>query len=476
VNTAESRTSNMSTRLKHSVLAVFVAAALGSAVTLVVGCGGSGGGGTIAGLPGPQTTHTPAPTATPTPVPTPSPTPQSCTALSSSRAARTQLAMLRRAVIPSRIGPGPSRQVCPYAMAGRARCMAWVRTDVTRPLQVGPAGYSPADLQAAYNLTSASSTDGVTQTVAIIDAYDDPDAESDLGTYRATFALTPCTSASGCFLKLNESGSTSPLPSTDPTGGWEGEESLDIEMVSAICPNCKILLLEANSNSTSDLYTAENSAVTCGANVVSNSWEADEYSGETFDEVNFNHPGVMITVASGDDGYDGSGTGYPASSQYVTAVGGTTLINSSGSWSESVWPGTGSRCSLYIAQPSWQTALGTNYTNVCSNRIDNDVAAIADPNYGVAVYDSFGGSGPASCGGWCVYGGTSVASPIIGSVYALAGNGASLTDGSYSYSHLGALTDIVSGSNGTCGNYLCTAEPGYDGPTGNGTPNGIGAF
>ncbi len=339
-----------------------------------------------------------------------------------------------------------------------------------------PAGYGPASLQAAYALTSASSTNGGTQIVAIVDAYDDPGAESDLALYRSTFALVPCTTANGCFLKVNQAGLTSPLPGVDPTGGWEGEESLDLDMVSAICPNCKILLLEANSNFLTALYTAENAAAACGANVISNSWDGDEYSGETFDETNFNHPGVMITVSSGDNGYDGSGSGYPASSQHVTAVGGTTLIDVAGSWSETVWAGSGSRCSLYIPQPSWQAALGTSYTSLCSKRIDNDVAAIADPNHGVAVYDSFGGSGPASCSNWCVYGGTSASAPIIGALYGLAGNGASLTDGSYPYGHGGALSDIVSGSNGACGNYLCAAGAGYDGPSGLGTPSGIGAF
>jgi len=352
--------------------------------------------------------------------------------------------------------------------------MSWVRLDVRRPLQEGPAGYGPSDLRSAYSLASESATNGSSQTVAIVDAYDDPSAESDLSVYRSTFGLPACTTANGCFLKVNESGMTSPLPSADSSGGWEGEESLDIGMVSAICPNCKILLVEANTNWLTDLYTAEDSAVTCGATEISNSWDGSEYDGENSDETNFDHPGVMITVSSGDDGYDGAGTGYPAASQYVTAVGGTTLTDN-GTWSETVWSGSGSRCSQYISQPSWQTALGISYTNICSNRIDNDVAAVADPDTGVAVYDSYGGSD--GCAGWCVYGGTSVASPIIAATYAIAGNGATLTYASYSYKHTSDLHDITSGSNGSCGGtYLCTAGVGYDGPTGNGTPNGIGAF
>lgn len=467
---------NFSSRLKREGVRVLALAVLGSAMMFVVACGG-GGGGTSAALPGPTAGRTTQPTSTPTPTPVPTPTPTqtaaSCSTLAFARLARTQVAVLRKAILPEHIGPGPSRQVCPRVGPGRARCMSWARTDVVHSLV--PFGYGPSDLQSAYHLTSASSADGGAQIVAIVDAYDDPRAESDLGTYRSTFALSPCTTANGCFLKVNESGMTLPLPGTDSTGGWEGEESLDIDMASAICPNCKILLVEASSNFLSDFYTAEDTAVTCGAKAVSNSWDGDEYSGEQFDEPNFNHPGVMITVSSGDNGYDGSNSGYPAASQYVTAVGGTTLTDNAGSFSETVWPGTGSRCSLYIAQPSWQTALGSSYTNDCTNRIDNDVAAVADPNTGVAVYDSFGG--PSGCGGWCVYGGTSAASPVIASVYALAGNEASLTYGSSSYSHTSSLFDITSGSNGTCsGTYLCTAGTGYDGPTGNGTPNGLGAF
>jgi len=347
-----------------------------------------------------------------------------------------------------------------------------------RPLQAGPAGYGPADLQAAYNLSSVSSASGAGQLVAVVDAFDDPNAEADLSVYRGEFALSSCTTADGCFLKVNQVGATSPLPGTDASGGWEGEEALDLDMVSAICPNCSILLLEANSTSNLDLYAAEDTAATtCGANVISNSWDGDEYSTEVLDEVHFNHAGVMITVASGDSGY---GSAYPATSQYVTAVGGTSLVMSGSSRvSESVWNdtygATGSGCSQYIAQPSWQTSLGSAYTSVCANRINNDVSAIADPNTGVAVYDSFHGT--MSCPGWCVFGGTSAATPIIGAVYALAGNGASLTSGSTSYAKLSSLFDITSGSNGSCGGtYLCTAGAGFDGPTGNGTPNGTGAF
>jgi subtilase family serine protease len=380
----------------------------------------------------------------------------------------------RVAVVPLRIGPGPAAKVCPQSQQGQMRCMAWIRTDIIRPKTSIPYGYGPSDLQSAYKLTAASSVDGGGQTVAIVDAYDDPSAEADLTNYRATFGLPACTTSNGCFLKVNEEGDTSPLPSTDASGGWESEESLDLDMVSAICPKCDIVLIVASSNDSPDLYSAvDTAASTCGAEVVSNSWNGGEYEGEQIDEVNFDHPGVMITVAAGDNGYPN--TGYPSTSAYVTSVGGTTLNDNGGDWSETVWPGSGSVCSQYIAQPAWQTSLGSPYTSICGMRIDNDVAAIGDPNTGVAVFDSNGGSD--GCGGWCVYGGTSVATPIIGSVYALAGNEATLTFGSYSYSHTSSLNDITSGSNGSCGDtFLCTAGVGYDGPTGNGTPKGLGAF
>jgi subtilase family serine protease len=355
-------------------------------------------------------------------------------------------------------------------------CTAWLRTDVLRAQSIGPAGYAPADLQSAYGLTSASATDGSGEIVAVVDAFDDPNAEGDLSVYRTAFALPACTTGNGCFLKVNQNGMTSPLPGADSTGGWEEEESLDVDMVSAICPNCKMVLVEASSANNSDLYAAEDTAATtCGASVISNSWNGSEYSGETNDEVHFNHPGVMIAVASGDHGYNDPSEGYPATSAYVTAVGGTTLDNGGAGFTETVWTDTGSRCSAYITTPSWQKALGSAYTAGCGKRIDNDVAAVADPNTGVATYDTFGGS--KGCLAWCISGGTSAATPIIASVYALAGNGGSLTYGSSPYSHTGSLRDVTGGSNGTCSAaYLCNGRVGYDGPTGVGTPQGLGAF
>ena len=354
-------------------------------------------------------------------------------------------------------------RVCPDNAPGTAHCHAWIRTDVRA--SAAPSGFAPSDLQSAYNLTSASSTNGVGATVAIVDAYDDPNAESDLGVYRAQFGLPPCTTANGCFRKANQSGGTK-YPRTN--GGWAQEISLDLDMVSAICPNCHILLVEASSASFSNLSTAVNYAASVpGVVAISNSYGGSEFGSEVSSQSSYNHPGIAVTASSGDNGY---GVQFPAASAYVTAVGGTSLTRTQGTargWSETVWSGSGSGCSAYIAKPAWQTDPG------CANRTVADVAADADPNTGVSVYDSFAYQGSS---GWLVFGGTSVASPIIASTYALAGNTGSIQYASSAYSHPAALNDVTSGSNGSCGTYLCTGQVGYDGPTGNGTPNGTGAF
>src|SRR5512133_880695 len=249
--------------------------------------------------------------------------------------------------------------VCPGPVAeGEARCHSHVRLDGSaQPFaSTSPSGYAPADLQNAYALASA--TGGSGQTIAIVDAFDDPNAESDLGVYRAQFGLPPCTTANGCFRKVDQNGGTS-YPR--PDRGWALEISLDVQMASAVCPNCRILLVEAASNSFANLATAVDTAYRLGASVISNSYGGSEFSGETSYESHFNHPGVPITVSSGDGGY---GVEYPAASQFVTAVGGTTLSRASNArgWTETTWSGAGSGCSAYIAKPSWQRDPG------CSNR------------------------------------------------------------------------------------------------------------
>jgi subtilase family serine protease len=312
-------------------------------------------------------------------------------------------------------------------------------------------------------LAQIAASSGGGQTVAIVDAYDDPTAESDLGTYRSWFGLPPCSSGNGCFSKVNQTGGTS-YPAQNAS--WAQEIALDLDMVSAICPNCHILLVEGNSNSYADLGVAENWAASHSVNAISNSYGGGEWSGETGYDAPYNHPGVAVTASSGDGGY---GVEFPAASPYVTAVGGTTLNQATNTGTrdatETVWSGAGSGCSAYESKPSWQTDAG------CSRRTVADVAAEADPNTAVWVYYN---------GGWYMFGGTSVASPIIASVYALAGNPPSATSlNSDPYSHPTALFDITSGNNSSTGcspAYLCTGEPAYDGPTGLGTPNGAAAF
>ncbi len=326
-------------------------------------------------------------------------------------------------------------------------------------------GYTPCDLQSAYALPSATAGSG--QTVAIVDAFDDPNAEADLQVYRNTFGLPTCTTANGCFKKVNQSGQQGNYPPTDV--GWAEEISLDIDMVSAICPNCHILLVEATSNSFANLAAAVDTAASLGANAISNSYGGNEFSTETSasSDGHYNHPGIAVTASSGDSGF---GPQYPAASQFVTAVGGTHLTTAANArgWTETAWSGAGSGCSRYEPKPSWQNGLTGN----CARRGIADVSAVADPNTGVDVYDTFG------VGGWLVFGGTSVSSPIIASVYALAGNAGSITYGSFPYSHTSSLFDVTSGSNGRCNRnrVLCNAGPGWDGPTGLGTPNGTGGF
>ncbi len=358
------------------------------------------------------------------------------------------------------------RHACAAPKAGHLACLAVVRTNVAGHVglmpDATPSGFGPADLQSAYALPS--STVGSGQTVAIVDAFNDPAAASDLAVYRSQFGLPACTVASGCFRQVNQTGGTS-LPKTN--NGWAEEESLDVDMVSAICPLCHIILVEATSATTANLGTAVNTAVSLGAKFVSNSYGGSETSNEASTDSSFyNHPGVAVTASSGDSGF---GPQYPAASQFVTAVGGTSLTRASNArgWTETTWSGAGSGCSSFEAKPTWQHDTG------CAKRTIADVSAVANPSTGVTVYDT---QGPDN--GFEVFGGTSVASPIIASVFALAGTPTAGTyPSSYPYSHTTSLNDVTSGTNGKCSPaYLCTAGTGYDGPTGLGTPNGTAAF
>ncbi|WP_307795312.1 ricin-type beta-trefoil lectin domain protein [Actinacidiphila acididurans] len=346
---------------------------------------------------------------------------------------------------------------------GAPVCYALVRTDLPAvhanalSPNATPGGYGPSDLRGAYNIASAAASNGGGATVAVAELADDPNLESDLATYRSQYGLPACTTANGCFRKVNQSGQQGNYPPGDT--GWGTEASLDIDMISAICPNCHILVVEAG-----DLNAAQNTAVSLGAHFISNSWGTGDGSGNAGADGDFNHAGVVDVASSGDSGY---GVSFPATSQYVIAAGGTSLRHDSSArgWSETAWSGAGAGCSSWEAKPSWQKDTGCG-----SHRTVADIAAVADPGTGVAVYDTYGQ------GGWFVVGGTSVSSPVIASMYALAG-APSAAAASVVYSHTGSLNDVTSGSDGSCSpSYLCTAGAGYDGPTGLGTPNGLGAF
>ncbi|HEX7760293.1 MAG TPA: S53 family peptidase [Caulobacteraceae bacterium] len=356
---------------------------------------------------------------------------------------------------------------CPgRAGAGTARCHAHLVTDrtgnpVSRDLapNITPSGLSPAALRSAYKVTSTGSAANV---VVIVDAYGYANAETDLNVYRAQFGMTACTTANGCFKKLNQNGQQGNYPQQNT--GWAQETALDLDMASAMCPGCSIVLVEATSATFANLAAAENTAAAVpGVRAISNSYGGGE-NGSSGYESAYSHANIAITVSSGDSGY---GVQFPASSPHVTAVGGTSLSPASNSrgWSETAWSGAGSGCSALYTKPSWQTDTG------CANRTVADVSAVADPNTGVAVYGPSRGNRSA----WLVFGGTSVAAPLIAGLY--GNNGATAFYGSDPYSHTTSLNDVTSGSNGSCSpSYLCTAGAGYDGPTGLGTPIGTTPF
>lgn len=349
-------------------------------------------------------------------------------------------------------------RVCTRAAAGTASCEALVQEDASgKPLATTtPSGFGPADIRSAYALTSSSSGG---RTVVIVDAYNDPTAEADLGVYRSHYGLSACTTANGCFRKVGQTGGAVPTNNAS----WAQEISLDLDMVSAACPDCRILLVEAKTASFANLATAVNYAAKQGVSAISNSYGGSDSSSSSA----YNHPGIAITASTGDGGY---GIESPASYGTVVAVGGTSLTRSSTTrgWTEKAWSGAGSGCSTLNAKPSWQTAA-----TQCSGKANADVSAVADPNTGVAVYDSTSYQGSK---GWLVFGGTSASSPIIASVYALSGN-TSGYPASYTWAHASSLNDVTSGSNGSCPTTVwCNSRAGWDGPTGLGTPIGTTAF
>ncbi len=355
--------------------------------------------------------------------------------------------------------------VCPGSPKDAFRCFARVVVDSQGKPQTStkPAGYGPFEFRGAYGLSGTASGN---PTIAIVDAYDNPNILSDLSIYSSTFGiptLPSCSvSASPCLRKVDQNGGTN-YPRTD--SGWALETALDVEVAHAICQNCNILLVEANSASYSDLMTAVARAQAMGANVISNSYGSIEFSGETAYDSYFSGFGGAITFSSGDSGY---GTSYPAASPFVTAVGGTRLNLSGTNYvSESAWSGAGSGCSTYeTTKPVGQPTVGG-----CAGRIIADVSADADPTTGAAVYSSVRYQGRK---GWFKVGGTSLSSPLVAGVYALSGTYGGILP--YSLGNSTNLRDITAGSNGNCGTALCNAVSGFDGPTGLGTPLGISAF
>ena len=361
-----------------------------------------------------------------------------------------------------------------------ASCFALINKTATATLRSAmsngarPAGISggvtAAMLEAAYNLTSLVGTQGSGQLIATVDAGGYPAAASDLATYRSQMGLPACTTSTGCLQIVNEQGNTSPLPPAE--GEWQLEAALDLDMISAACPLCHILIVETSSQSGADLGTGVNTAVAKGAAAVSNSYGwADTNAGQGEPASDYSHTNSFITVSTGDSGYEtATQASFPATLNTVTAVGGTSLTKISGGrgYSESAWSGAGSSCTSHSGAPYKSPAWQTKSVTTCKKRAMADVSADADPNSGAQIYCS-------PYGGWNVVGGTSESSPFVAGVVGLAGNGTTITH-EYPYQNQAALYDVTSGSNGSCGVPLCTARAGWDGPTGLGTPNGDGAF
>lgn len=350
----------------------------------------------------------------------------------------------------------PGAAVC-FAKVWTAGTLHQIVADTTGP----PANaLGPSQIQAAYNLPAG----GGGQTVAIVDAFGDSSAEQDLATFRAHYGLPACTTANGCFKKVDQTGGTN-YPADD--AGWALETSLDLDAVSAACPECNILLVEGDNSSTDSLGAAVRTAVSLGARYVSNSYGVPgEYSEETSD-TNYQHKGVAVVASTGDTG---NVVNWPASDPNVVAAGGTTLTADSSvprGWQEAAWSAGGSGCSLYEPRPDYQLNVATACPN---NRAIADISADADPASGLAVYDTLGQDG------WLRVGGTSLSAPLIAAMYALAGPpdaGSYPVANLYNPSHVSQFNDITAGSNDSCGTVLCTAGRGWDGPTGVGTPAGV---
>jgi len=339
-------------------------------------------------------------------------------------------------------------RVCPGSPIGTASCHALVVGDgVGNPnATTSPTGLSPATIKSAYSY-STSSTAGFGKTIAIVDAYDDPTAESDLAVFNNSFGLPACTTANGCFTKVNQTGGAN-YPRKD--AGWALEISLDIQWAHAIAPGATILLVEASSNSFANLLVAEDYAKT-HADYVSNSWGGSEFSGESSYDSHFVQSGVSFFVSSGDSGLPAQ---YPSASPNVISVGGTTLNFSGSIVSETGWSGSGGGCSVYETANSSQA---TGQVNCNGKRATPDVSLDADPASGVSVYDTTRYQGQA---GWFRVGGTSASSPMWAGRSAVAGT---VVNSAYVYGNSITYRDITSGNNGA------SALTGYDLVTGRGS-------
>jgi subtilase family serine protease len=292
--------------------------------------------------------------------------------------------------------------------------------------------YSPAQIRHAYGFDQVTAT-GAGQTIGIVDAYGSPTIQSDLQTFTNTFGLPPA----NLQVIGNARGTSS---------GWAQETSLDVEWAHAIAPGAKILLSVAKSARTSDLVTAIDAAVNKGATVVSMSWGGSEFSGETSYDSHFNKSGVTFTAASGDNG---PGVEWPAVSQYVIGVGGTSLfLDSNGNRisGEAAWSGSGGGVSAVVPRPSFQSGWQS-----AANRAMPDVSYVADPNTGVLVVYK---------GSLYIFGGTSVGTPQWAALIALANSGAGSTLGNGS-----ANTLLYKAAQGTVqgdGNYEINATYFWD--------------
>ncbi len=331
-------------------------------------------------------------------------------------------------------------------------------------------GIDPEELRQAYAIPT---TGGAGQTVAVIEGFSYKAAEKDLAKYRTRYGIPACTTASGCLTIVNSEGAA---PANHGFTEWEPEVALDLDMVSAACPECHIMLVSAEEESWKALGAAVNYAAAHGATEISNSYGLAEETcgGECGEaEADWNHPGIFVSVSSGDYGYDnefvfGASPSFPASLPTVAAVGGTALKKGGGArgFKEKVWGerglglGTGSGCSSTWSKPAWQKDTG------CAGRMTNDVSAVGACITPVSVYDS-------TEGGWIDLCGTSAGSPLVAGIEAHASAGSRALPGGEAFYTEGVLFDVKGGSNGHCTvKYFCHGVKGYDGPTGNGSPDG----